>query len=302
METGRDAVRGATLVRAFVTVGAALLFAACGRAGDDDARGEAVGVATGADARDTRATPIVPASVARSSGAQPPVPGLARAAGGADGLTYRIVDGEIGGAVTGRITTSRSLPADTTIVPTHDLGACARFVDHPYASRDGGVGNAVVWLAGVSGGPRNDAPRRATIRLQDCQMLPRIMRVAAGGTVIANSRDAMTSRLRFTDVGTTHVRALLSFNDAGQVVPSERIAESPGVVMITDDMHPWVRGYLAVGVHPFVAITDPSGQFRFERVPPGSYTVQVWHERLGVESVAVTVGAGATVESSLTFR
>jgi hypothetical protein len=37
-------------------------------------------------------------------------------------------------------------------------------------------------------------------------------------------------------------------------------------------------------------------------VPPGEYTVEAWHERFGVQSQKVTVGAKETKEISFTFK
>jgi hypothetical protein len=131
--------------------------------------------------------------------------------------------------------------------------------------------------------------------------VPRVQRVAVGSTVLVNSRDAMRSRLRFVELGTGTVRATVEHNDAGQVVPSTAASAAPGIVAIRDDLHPWVRGYLAVAPHPFVAVTGDDGIFRFERVPPGTYTLVVWHERLGARTQRVTVSAGVAANVRVTY-
>jgi hypothetical protein len=35
---------------------------------------------------------------------------------------------------------------------------------------------------------------------------------------------------------------------------------------------------IAIAPHPYYALTDTSGAFRFDNVPPGTYTLVVWHE------------------------
>jgi hypothetical protein len=45
--------------------------------------------------------------------------------------------------------------------------------------------------------------------------------------------------------------------------------------------------------NPYFAVTDENGNFTIADVPPGSYTLAVWHERLGEKSQPVTVAAGA---------
>jgi hypothetical protein len=197
------------------------------------------------------------------------------------------------GVLVGRISTAKDVVGDSAISPTHDLDVCHPFTETHLPAQDRGVGNAVVWLAGVSSGPVVDAPRRATLTLDRCQLSPRVQRMAAGGTLQVVSRDAMSSRLRFADVGDEHVmRAQVDLTDAGQVVPTSAMSEQPGLVAVRDDLHPWVRAYIAVASHPFVAVTTPDGSFRFGAVPPGRYTLVVWQEQLGVRTRAVRVTTG----------
>ena len=78
-------------------------------------------------------------------------------------------------------------------------------------------------------------------------------------------------------------------------------AKAPGLVQIRDDLHPWVRAYLAVTPHPFVAVTAADGQFRFDNIPPGRYTLVVWHERFGTKQQRVRVDAHIETRVDLKF-
>ncbi len=64
------------------------------------------------------------------------------------------------------------------------------------------------------------------------------------------------------------------------------------------DVHPWMSAYVGVVAHPFYAVTGEDGSFELKGVPAGKYTLAVWHEKLGVQEVAVDVPAAgeATVE------
>ena len=187
---------------------------------------------------------------------------------------------------------------DSLVEPTHDRQACNPFRDIFMPRRNEGVGNAVVWIADISSGKADDLPRRTTVRLNDCSLHPRVHVIARGGTVLVGSGDAMVSRLRFADATGTlsDPRALISFNDFGQVVPSRDVARTSGLVEIRDDKHPWVRGFVVVASHPYVVVTAPDGSFRIDDVPAGIYEVIVFSEALGVLRQRVDVGADTRLE------
>ncbi|WP_156799031.1 carboxypeptidase-like regulatory domain-containing protein [Gemmatimonas aurantiaca] len=210
---------------------------------------------------------------------------LARATGGA---AYVVSAVAAPGVIIGRVT---GAPArDTMITPTKDVEVCSPFSESVVASTNGGVGNAAVWLVGVASGPRDDAPRRARLTLNGCRLEPRIQRVALGGTLMVNGRDAMMSRLQFTAVGPgERSRATLLFSDVGQIVPTSGPAASPALVRVSDDLHPWIQAWVLVSPHAFAAVTAPDGTFRFDHVPPGKYQLVIWHEYLGVQHTAVRV-------------
>ena len=68
-----------------------------------------------------------------------------------------------------------------------------------------------------------------------------------------------------------------------------------------DNQHPWERAFVAVMDHPFFAVSDESGRFEIRGLPPGSYTLVVWHERLGEQELEITVTPGETRTADFTF-
>jgi hypothetical protein len=218
-----------------------------------------------------------------------------------DSRAYRVVNDSTAlprGAVIGSVKTASPVRSASAVEPAHDRGVCSAFTETLVPSVDGGVGNAVVWLVGVTHGPPQRGPRRASLSLERCRFEPRVQKAVAGGTLQLTSRDAMSSRWRFLDLGRdAHLRTLVSFTDAGQVVPTSAASQEPGLIEVRDDLHPWARAYVAIAPHPFVSVTPPTGEFRFEGVPEGTYTLVVWQEQLGVRFQTVRVTAG--VESRM---
>jgi hypothetical protein len=63
-----------------------------------------------------------------------------------------------------------------------------------------------------------------------------------------------------------------------------------------------MRGYLAVFKHPYFAVTGKDGSFDLSNLPPGEYTVQAWHEKLGTVSQKITVAAGQSKTIEFDFK
>lgn len=53
----------------------------------------------------------------------------------------------------------------------------------------------------------------------------------------------------------------------------------PGVVRVFCNIHSTMSAVIVVVNSPYYALTDRAGAFRIARVPPGDYTLRVWHER-----------------------
>ncbi|MDQ6612807.1 MAG: hypothetical protein M3Y64_10270 [Gemmatimonadota bacterium] len=204
------------------------------------------------------------------------------------------------GAIHVQVSSAAPLPADTVINPDRDETKCKPFVDATFPPHRGHtnneVGNAVAWLVGVGAGPRDEAPRRVNLRLEKCQLQPRVQRVPVGATIIVNNRDASSSDLRFGFAGQSAAQATLHFTESGQVVPSTEALAKAGLLEIRDVRHPWLRSYIAVAPHPFVAVTGANGQIAWDGVPGGSYQLVVWHERLGSRVIPVVVKPGETLD------
>ncbi|MGA8617765.1 MAG: hypothetical protein WB660_04505 [Candidatus Sulfotelmatobacter sp.] len=68
------------------------------------------------------------------------------------------------------------------------------------------------------------------------------------------------------------------------------------------NVHPWMRGYIAVFKHPYFAVTGKDGSFELKDLPPGSYIITAWHGKLGTQSQKVTVGGGQGQKLEFVFK
>jgi hypothetical protein len=60
-----------------------------------------------------------------------------------------------------------------------------------------------------------------------------------------------------------------------------------------------MTGWVVSSKHPFVAISGDGGKFKIGGVPDGSYTLEIWHEKLGTKTVKVDVKGDASVDVTL---
>jgi plastocyanin len=68
------------------------------------------------------------------------------------------------------------------------------------------------------------------------------------------------------------------------------------------DVHRWMNAYVGVVDHPFHAVTAANGTFELKGLPPGTYTIEAWHEKFGTQTQTVTVGEKQTSDVAFTFK
>ena len=72
-------------------------------------------------------------------------------------------------------------------------------------------------------------------------------------------------------------------------------------IPIKCNVHPWMRAYVAVLSHPYFQVTGMDGTFELKNVPPGNYTLTVWHEYYGSKSQPITIGVKQQQTAEITL-
>ena len=80
-----------------------------------------------------------------------------------------------------------------------------------------------------------------------------------------------------------------------------RTLDTAGIVKVYCDLHSYMSAVVMVLDHPYFVTPDDDGRFVLDHVPPGTFHIAAWHERVGSSTQSIVVESGATsdVEFSL---
>lgn len=193
----------------------------------------------------------------------------------------------LAGAINGKVVLAGTPPAARKVDITIDQYACgtAKDADDLVVSPRREVANAVVWIENPPPGAKWAADaEKPTIDQRGCAFAPRVVVVPAGGIVDFLNNDRLLHNIHATP------KLNVAFN---RTQPKDRTIpitfQKAEIVRIDCDLHSWMRAWVVVADHPFYRVTPADGTFAFDNLPPGRYTLQIWHERLGSVAKEVSV-------------
>ena len=204
------------------------------------------------------------------------------------------------------------LPALLLAVPALALGRIAGTVDFkgralkalPVKSADPACRGAVVpWerravVRLTKNAPAGPVPETAVLlEAKGCGFRPWLQGAVRGQKILLRNSD-----------GTTHsIRAASSTQTLFNVIQpagSKDLAKDPlatDLVRVSCDLHPWMKAFVLISDHPYFAVTADDGSFEIKDVPPGTYGIEAWNERLGLLHQEVTVEDGKSVDPKFSF-
>lgn len=170
------------------------------------------------------------------------------------------------------------------------------------AGEKGELKNVFVYVKSGLGDRTYPVPQKPdTINQSGCVYHPHVLGVQAGQPIEILNSD-----------GTLHnVHALPrepgndKFNEAMPAARKKitKVFEVPEVmVRIKCDVHPWMGAFVGVVNHPFYDVTAEDGSFEIVDLPPGTYTLEAWHERLPPQTATVTIKKDETVSVDFTLK
>lgn len=203
-------------------------------------------------------------------------------------------------AVTGTVRFLGDAPAPAKLDITQDEETCGKtalYSEELVVSSAKGLANVVIFVDGVTDG-KAAVPSTVTLDNTNCRYEPHVVAMVVGSTLKVGNDDPVLHN--------THARTQQSdvFNIAlpmqGQVI--DKVIDKPGLMKVGCDAgHGWMTAWLAAFDHPYFAVTDADGKYSIPDLPPGEYTVVMWHEKLGRLTKPVTI-AGSDVGIDLDYQ
>ena len=214
------------------------------------------------------------------------------------------VDAATAGNIVGRIA-FEGPPPQAAVVSVDSDPNCVQpgttFTDEALVvGDDGALQNVFVYVKDGLGDLRFPIPSTPIVLdQQDCRYVPHVL-----GAQVGQSVDIMNS-----DPTLHNVHAVPTANqefNTGQPLPgmihAHRFTTTEVMVPFKCDVHPWMEAYIGVVDHPFFAVSGADGSFSLEGLPPGTYTIEAWHEMLGARTQTVTIGEQETGDITFLFQ
>ena len=208
-----------------------------------------------------------------------------------------------GGTITGTVKYEGKVPRMKALKMAADPICDGKHKDAParmewlVVSDSGELKNAFVWIK--EGADNYPAPEEHAVLDQNgCIYSPHVLGVQVDQVVdILNTDGTLHNVHSLSKRNPQFNIAMPKFKKKKEVT----FTKSEMMFPIKCDVHPWMKCYVAVVNHPFFDVTGEDGTFEISGLPAGTYTLEVWHEKLGTKTVSVTVADGATKTVNFTL-
>lgn len=186
----------------------------------------------------------------------------------------------------GRIVFDGKAPAAADVKVTKDAEYCGQFglkdeslVVNP---KNGGVANVVVMLYHRSGKlkvhPDLEAASKEKKRIDNlkCRYEPHVVSIVEGQTLIIGNKDTVGHNSKVDGFNNS-----INPNIPAGAEIEETFKEESAPIPVSCSIHPWMKAWLVVKEHPYVAVTDEDGNFELKNLPAGKLKFQIYQEKAG---------------------
>ena len=215
------------------------------------------------------------------------------------------VDPATSGTVTATVRFEGTPPAPTMMRLDGDPkcvtenGASERADESLVVGQNQALQNVFVYVKDGLGPYGFPIPTEPVVLDQDkCRYTPRVLGVRAGQPLSIKNSDPLLHNVRAN--GTINQGFNMSTPLEG-VSFQRTFATKEVMVPFKCDVHGWMTAFVGVLDHPYFGTTAPDGTVVLGNLPPGTYTIEAWHETLGTRTEQVTIAAKESKDVAFTF-
>jgi plastocyanin len=196
--------------------------------------------------------------------------------------------------IVGVVTFKGTPPAEKEITPIMDNADCAVSykttpTTHFYVvGPKGELADVVVSLKGVTGKSTGASAPPVVIDQKGCLYTPTIVAVQTGQKVVVKNSDNCIHNVHTKPAADGNQEA----NDVqmpGGADLTYTFAKPEPFLKFQCDVHPWMFAWVTVIDSPYFCVSDKDGKFVIKNVPPGKYTVEAAHRKLGAQTQEIEV-------------
>jgi plastocyanin len=209
-----------------------------------------------------------------------------------------------GATVTGKVKFTGAKPANPRIDMSEE-GKCAEKHKTPATGEAvvgsaGALGNVFVYVkSGLPADYKSAAPAASVVIDQNgCQYTPHVLGIQVGQKLEIRNSDPVLHNIK---AKATKNRPFNISQPTAGMKTDRTFSAAEVMVALECNVHGWMNAWLGVLPHPFFAVSSVDGSFSIKGLPAGTYTLEAWHERYGVQTATVTVPATGSKTQDFTF-
>jgi plastocyanin len=218
------------------------------------------------------------------------------------GLSYEAITVSDGGTIVGEVKYAGDPPAPEKIDVTKDANICGadpKVSPTLVVGANKGIKDVVASLPSIQKGKALGKPEKPPVLDQkSCEYHPYAQIIPVNTTLEITNSDDVLHNIKTSGGSKT------SFNIAQPKFKRKLTVEfkNPEIVQVECNVHGWMNAIIVVEDNPYDALTDANGSFKITDVPPGKYTLKVWHSKLGEQTKEVTVGPKEEVKVAFEMK
>lgn len=209
-----------------------------------------------------------------------------------------------GSTVSGKVKFVGKAPANPAIDMSEEPKCKAKYTTMPHepvveVNKNGTLANVFVYVkSGLPADAKYPTPTTPVeIDQTGCRYHPRVFGIMVGQPLAIKNSDGILHNIK------AMAKKNRPFNISQPTIMTTNRSFTTVEVMLPFEcnVHGWMHAWAGVLPHPFFASTGADGSFSITGLPAGTYTIEAFHEKYGMQTATVTVTGSDTKTADFTY-